>query len=329
VTNDDVIFRMRVRTLALAQEIGVGAACRMQGIHRSTYYRWKRVADRHGLDLLRPRERRTPRMPNAVPAHIEQRVIGLALAFPGNGPQFISDQLRREKWGGIKISANGVHRVLRRHGLNTRSKRLGLVAGYAAPPETVQLNRDEEEPERHLEVDRPGQMIQFDCFYVGRLAGSKGVCWQYTATDVYSAFTWAELHNTDRVPAARFTSALARRVAAELADRGWRPEVFMTDNGSEFRSADFDAACRSAGVEHRRIRAGRPQTNGCVERVQQTILNECWKPAFARFLIPRYTGLRRDLDDYLCTYNTDRPHRGRHTKGRTPDEVLGKGKMWR
>src|SRR5690349_5872144 len=109
---------MRVRTLALAQEIGVGAACRMQGIHRSTYYRWKRLADRHGLDLLRPRERRTPRMPNAVPLHIEQRVVGLALAFPGNGPQFISDQLRREKWGGIKISANGVHRVLRRHGLN-------------------------------------------------------------------------------------------------------------------------------------------------------------------------------------------------------------------
>lgn len=44
----------------------------------------------------------------------------------------ISAQLRRQKWGGIVISPNGVHRVLRRHGLNTRAKRLGLVAGYAA-----------------------------------------------------------------------------------------------------------------------------------------------------------------------------------------------------
>jgi transposase InsO family protein len=326
VTNDDLLFKVRVRTLALAQEVGVGAACRVVGIHRSTYYRWKRLADRYGLDLLRPRERRAPRMPNAIPAHIEQRVIGMALAFPGNGPQFISDQLRRFQWGGIKISANGVHRVLRRHGLNTRSKRLGLVAGYAAPPEPVE---GQPEPERHLDVDRPGQMIQFDCFFVGRLAGSKGVAWQYTATDVYSAYTWAELHNTPKNPSARYTSALARRVAAELASRGWKPEVFMSDNASEFKSREFEGACFDAGVEHRFIRAGRPQTNGCVERVQQTILNECWKPAFARFLVPRYTGLRRDLDSYLRLYNTDRPHRGRWTKGRTPDEVLGKGKMWR
>jgi len=33
-----------------------------------------------------------------------------------------------------------------------------------------------------------------------------------------------------------------------------------------------------------------------VERVQETILDECWKPAFARYLIPKYTGLRLDLD---------------------------------
>jgi hypothetical protein len=28
-----------------------------------------------------------------------------------------------------------------------------------------------------------------DCFYVGRLSGSKGVVWQYTAIDVASAYT--------------------------------------------------------------------------------------------------------------------------------------------
>jgi len=106
-------------------------------------------------------------------------------------------------------------------------------------------------------------------------------------------------------------------------------DVFMSDNGSEFRSKEFEATCRSVGVEHRFIRAGRPQTNGCVERVQGTILEECWTPAFARYLTPRSTGLRRDLEAYLRTYNTDRTHRGRHTKGRIPDAVLGKGKMWK
>jgi transposase InsO family protein len=38
------------------------------------------------------------------------------------------------------------------------------------------------------------------------------------------------------------------------------------------------------GPEHRFIYAGRPQTYGCVERVQRTILDECWKPIFARYL---------------------------------------------
>ena len=82
------------------------------------------------------------------------------------------------------------------------------------------------------------------------------------------------------------------------------------------------------GARHSFIRAGRPQTNGCVERVQQTILEECWKPAFARYLIPKQTGLRLDLERYLRYYNTERAHTGRWTKGRTPEEVLGKAKLW-
>jgi hypothetical protein len=63
-------------------------------------------------------------------------------------------------------------------------------------------------------------------------------------------------------------------------------------------------------VEHRRIVAGRPQINGCVERVQSTILEECWKPACARHLLPNITRLREELRRYLRYYNTDRAHTG-------------------
>ena len=71
-----------------------------------------------------------------------------------------------------------------------------------------------------------------------------------------------------------------------------------------------------------------PHRNGCVERVQGTILEECWKPAFARHLIPKQTGLRRDLERYLRYYNTDRAHTGRWTRSRTPESVIGKAKLW-
>ena len=72
----------------------------------------------------------------------------------------------------------------------------------------------------------------------------------------------------------------------------------------------------------------RPTSNGCVERVQQTLLHECWKPAFARYLTPKYTGLRRDLERELLVYNTDRAHQGRLTKGLIPEQALMDRTLW-
>lgn len=327
MTTDDTLHRFRLRALALARELGsVRLACRTLGIHPSTYYRWLSQARRFGLEMLRPRERRKPRMPNAISPLIEQRVVAFALGHPGLGPARIAAELAQPRWGGLKLSPNGVWRVLRRHGLNTRAKRLSLVAGYAAPPEP---ERPEASAQAHLDVEKPGELVQMDCFYIGHLSGTQGSVWQYTAIDVASAYVWAELHLTPKNPSARWTSALAQRVAQELSERGWKLEAVMTDNASEFRSQEFRGALARLAVKHRFIHAGRPQTNGCVERVQRTILEECWKPAFARCLIPKYTGLRKDLEQYLRFYNEERAHTGRWTKGRTPEEVLGKAKIWR
>lgn len=102
----------------------------------------------------------------------------------------------------------------------------------------------------------------------------------------------------------------------------------MNDNASEYRSSQFRDTIQGLGARQTFIHAGRPQTNGCVERVQGTILEECWKPAFARYLIPKVTGLRKDLVEYLRYYNTDRSHTGRWNKGRTPEQVIGKNKIW-
>src|SRR5438067_5109882 len=77
-----------------------------------------------------------------------------ALAHPGLGPRRIASELARPRWGGIVVSANGVWRCLRRHGLNTRAKRLSLVAGYPAPYEPPR----QPEPEPHIEGERPGEL---------------------------------------------------------------------------------------------------------------------------------------------------------------------------
>ena len=108
----------------------------------------------------------------------------------------------------------------------------------------------------------------------------------------------------------------------ELSQAGWQLQAVSTDNGSEFRFQEFRRAVTQTGARHRFIHAGRPQSNGCVERVQRTMLEECWRPSFARSMIPKYTALCRDLVRYLRFYNFERAHTGRHNNGRTPAQIV-------
>jgi transposase InsO family protein len=316
VTNDDLIYRHRLQLFARAEQVGVSRACRELGFHRSTYYHWKPLVERHGLVILRPRERRPPRMPNQIPPWLEQKIIAAALGEPGRGPRRLAADIQRSL--GEVVSPGGVFNVLRRSGLSTRRKRLALVSGYAAPPEPERpLPR-----EPHIAATDPGDVLQLDCFHIGRLSGTKGRVWQYTATDVVSGFLWAQLDVTPMNPRYMYAVAVLRTAAAELERAGWRLKRVTTDNGGEFRERRFRGAVRELGAEHRFIHAGRPQTNGCVERVQRTILEECWRPAFARSIVPDFTSLRRDLTRYTHYFNEERSHTGRHTKGRTPWEVV-------
>jgi transposase InsO family protein len=325
MTKDDVLFGYRCQVFDLAGRTSVSHACRTFGIHRSTYYAWKAQVDRGGLEMLRPRERRMPQMPNQLSAVIEQRIVSFAIAHPGLGPKRIAAELGREKWGAIIVSANGVYKTLRRHGLNTRAKRLSLVAGYRAPFEPPR----DPVPELHIEVTRPGELVGIDAFKVGRLKGTDGDVWQLTAIDVYSSFGWAELVACPSGnPTDKQTSRFARRIARDLRDAGWRLERVLSDNGNEFRGQRFTTTLARLKARHTFIRSGRPQTNGHVERLHRTILEECWRAAFARYVYVRFTGLRRDLELYLHAYNHDRIHHGRLTQGRIPaDIVYGARKM--
>ncbi|MBV9005020.1 MAG: transposase family protein [Solirubrobacterales bacterium] len=99
-------------------------------------------------------------------------------------------------------------------------------------------------------------------FYVGRLSGTQGTVWQYTAIDVASAYAWAELQTSERNPRSQHCQRLLHRVAAELKAAGWKLQEVTTDNGSEFRSKDFGQTVSQLGARQRFIKAGRPNSNG-------------------------------------------------------------------
>ena len=208
VTQDDLLYRFRLRVFAMAAELGnVRAACRAMGIHPSTYYRWKRQLDRHGPEILRPRERRTPA--DGEPDQSRWSSNGWSpspWAIPASGRPGSPPSSPDPSGAGSMLSTNGVWRVLRRHGLSTRAKRYGLVAGYAAPPE----------PQRPAATARaapctstiPVQLVQLDCFCIGRLSRApRARCGSTPPSTSPRAYTWATLQVTRRNPSATWTSA--------------------------------------------------------------------------------------------------------------------------
>ena len=77
------------------------AACRLHGIHRSTFYRWKAQVERFGPEILRPRERRRPRMPNAIPLSSSSASSPSPSGIPATARRASPPSCARPKWGGL------------------------------------------------------------------------------------------------------------------------------------------------------------------------------------------------------------------------------------
>jgi hypothetical protein len=102
---------------------------------------------------------------------------------------------------------------------------------------------------------------------------------------------------------------------------GWPVRRVLTDGGPEFKGA-FDVACRDLGLRHTRTKPRHAWTNGFVERLQGTILQELWRVAFRRHDFTTRAALQQALDGFMRYYNTERPHQGYRLRGCPPAALL-------
>ena len=328
---DQLIGSHRMRLMGVVESASsIRAGCRQADIHPSTYYDWRNKLERDGIDGLTPRSGRS-RIKGPGRLRLESEVVALALANPPWGPRRLYWELQQR--GVVVGSSSQVWRILKTHRLNTRGLRYRTMAVARGLNEADQSPLIPGSRSRRrtgvLAADKPGDLVQLDCFHIGglkeaRLGSAKtpAVVWQYTAIDVASSFTWAQLHTTAHNPSGLHTTALAIRVAEDLARWGWQWKTASTDRGNEFVDHRFTEALDKLGVTHRFIAPGRPQSNGKVEQVQNTILQECWMPAFVTYKEPSITGLRADLTDFLEDYNTQRPHGGKWNNGKPPIDII-------
>jgi transposase InsO family protein len=323
-------IRRKLSLLKLAEELGnVSKACQIMGYHRDSFYEIRRSFQKGGVSAL-VEEKRGPRAPhpNRVSAEIEARILDYALSKPTHGAQRVANELRLQ---GLTVSSSGVRGVWLRQDLETRTKRLLRLERTASDTTFVLSDEQVRLLERHsvdfrcrhVEARRPGELLNQDTFFWGVLKGV-GKIYVQVVVDVFCSIAFAKVY-ISKMPITA-CDLLYDRVLPFYQALGISVGAVLTDNGREFcgrpDSHPYELLLAMEGIEHRTTRVRSPRTNGFVERMNRTLLDECFrvKGRTEWYLTPEE--IQRDLDVYLEEYNLRRTHQGYRLQGRTPAQAL-------
>ena len=240
--------------------------CRLLGLPRSSYYHRPRPKPPEDLRLM--------------------RVIDEAyLAQPVFGSRQMTRWLRRQ---GYAVNRKRVRRLMRL---------MGLEAIYPKP----NLSRPQPGRQvypyllRKLIVDRPNQVWATDITYVPIAGGFLYLC---AVLDWFSRAVLAwEISNT------LDASFCVRAVQRALARHG-PPEIFNTDQGCQFTSAEFVQPLLARGVKLSMDGQGRCLDNVFVERLWRTVKYE---EIYLRSYLT-LSDATTHLAAFFRFYNERRPH---------------------
>lgn len=322
--------KRKLSLLQLAEELGnVSKACQIMGYHRDSFYEIRRAFQVGGVPALLE-QRRGPRgpHPNRVAPEIEERILAYALDRPTHGAQRVANELRLQ---GFDVSPSGVRGVWLRHDLETRTKRLLRLERHAQE-ETIVLSEAQIEllerhsPDfrcRHIEVSRPGELLNQDTFYWGTLKGV-GKVYVQVVVDAFCSLAFAKVYNS-KMPITA-CDLLWDRVLPFYEALGVPVGAILTDNGREFcgrpEKHPYELLLALEDIEHRTTKVRSPRTNGFVERMNRTLLEECFRVAGRTTWYERIDEIQADLDRFLDYYNLERSHQGYRLRGKTPAQAL-------
>jgi putative transposase len=214
---------------------------------------------------------------------------------PGLGRRQMTDWLRLQ---GYHVNPKRVRRLM---GL------IGLKAIYPKRRTTLPGKGHKIYPYllRNMAITRPDQVWSTDITY---LPMRSGFMYLVAVLDWYSrhVLSW-EVSNT--LEASFCIDAL------EAALEQGRPEIFNTDQGSQFTSAAFTSKLESRGIQISMDGRGRALDNVFIERLWRTVKYE-------EVYLKEYTtvaDLIKGLTRYFNYYSNERPHQS--LSGRTPASV--------
>lgn len=330
MTTEAKIARTKRSLLELAVQLkNVSSACKAFGYSRQQFYEIRRNFQTFGADGLFDK---TPGPkgphPNRVSEEIEKAVLDHALKHPSHGCLRVADELALQ---GIQVSSGGVRGVWSRHSLLSKHERLLRLEKESAErkfeltDEQIRLLErfSPEFRERIIETHGVGSLVAVDTFFVGHLKGV-GKIYMQSAIDCHSRYAFGRLY-TSKLPVTA-VHLLNEDVLPFFECHDVKIQTVLSDNGREFCGRPdrhpYELFLQLEDIEHRTTRVARPQSNGFVERLHKTILDEHFRIAGRTKWYDSVDEMQKDLDQFLITYNTRRPHQGRNMLGRTPLTVF-------
>jgi putative transposase len=226
------------------------------------------------------------------------------LETPWYGSRQMARHLRRD---GHMVGRKRVRRLM---------ARMGLAPIYQRPRTTVPHPGHRVWPYllRDLVVERPNQVWCADITYIPM---RRGFLYLVAVMD------WA----TRKVLAWRVSNTMDVEFCITALEEALEwfgpPDIFNTDQGSQFTSPRFTGVLQAAGVRISMDGRGRWMDNVFIERLWRSLKYECV------YLHAFETGseLRAGLTTWIGYYNAKRPHSG--LRGQTPDEAYGMGELMR
>src|SRR6516225_5471651 len=240
-----------------------------------------------------------PRPVSETDLAIMRRLDQLHLEFPFAGSRMLRGLLAAE---GCKIG--------RRH-VKTLMRRMGIEALYRHPRTTKPEPGHKIYPYllRGMEIVRPNQVWAMDITYIPM---ARGFVYLAVVLDWFSrrVLSW-------RLSITMEASFCVETLEDALARHG-KPEIFNTDQGSQFTGAAFTSALADKGITISMDGKGAWRDNVFVERLWRTIkYEEVYLRAYESV-----ADARQSIGRYLNFYNTRRPHQSLDDV--TPDQAYFK-----
>jgi len=262
--------------------LSLSRQCRVLAISRSSIYYAPKGESPENLALMR-------------------RIDELFMKYPFYGSRQMVRQLLRD---GIAVGRHRVRRLMRL---------MGLEAIYQAP-------RTSDPHPAHrvypyllggMVIDRPNQVWCADITYI---PVQRGFLYLVAIMD------WATRHVLAWRLSNTMDASFCVDALEESLDRYGSPDIFNTDQGSQFTSFDFTGVLKNAGVTISMDGRGRCMDNIFIERLWRSLKYEA---IYLHELTDGFVAMRV-IDEWIGFYNTERPHSS--LGGDTPKEAYAAGR---